>query len=67
LFLMEEMAAGFNPANGNWRYTLIQPGGQLLSETNGRGAESVKCCIGDHLTKASNDHLFFVPEAVRLR
>ncbi|MFT5393898.1 MAG: hypothetical protein ACI8PT_004102 [Gammaproteobacteria bacterium] len=67
LFLMEKMAAGFNPISGNWRYTLIQPDGQLLGETNGRGTVSVNYCIGCHLTKASNDHLFFVPEAFRVR
>jgi len=29
LFVMEKMPAGFNPASGDWRYTLIQPDGRI--------------------------------------
>lgn len=66
LFIMEKMPDGFNRVSGNWRYIMIMPNGQLFGETNGRGAQKVEYCIGCHLAKEEQDHLFFVPENVRL-
>ncbi len=66
LFIMEKMPAGFNRVSGDWRYIMIMPNGVLFGETKGRGAQKVEYCIGCHLAKEEQDHLFFVPESVRL-
>ncbi len=67
LFVMEKMPAGFNRLSGDWRYSMIMPNGAFFGETKGRGARKVEYCIGCHLTKEDQDHLFFVPEEARLR
>lgn len=66
LFIMEKMPAGFNRLSGDWRYSMILPDGAFFGETKGRGAQKVEYCIGCHLAKENQDHLFFVPEEVRL-
>ncbi len=67
MFVMEKMDVGFNPAGGDWRYRMIMPDGSLFGETNGVNSDSVAFCIGCHATRADTDHLFFLPEAYRLR
>ncbi len=67
MFVMEKMEAGFNPSGGDWRYRMIMPDGSLFGETNGVNSDSVDFCIGCHATRADTDHLFFLPEAYRLR
>ncbi len=67
MFVMEKMEQGFNPPGGDWRYRMIMPDGSLFGETNGVNSDSVSFCIGCHATRAANDHLFFLPEAYRLR
>jgi len=68
LFIMEKMPEGFNATSGNWRYTMIMPDGSLFGRTNGEGSKRVEFCITCHLSVAAdNDHLFFVPEANRVR
>lgn len=66
LFIMEKMPAGFNRVSGDWRYSMIMPNGAFFGETKGRGAQKVEYCISCHLAKENQDHLFFVPEEVRL-
>jgi hypothetical protein len=63
---MEKMPGDFNYASADWKYTVIGRDGITLGETNGDGSERVKYCIGCHLAAQQNDHLFFVPEAVRI-
>lgn len=65
LFVMEKMAEGFNEVSGNWRYTMILPDGSLFGVTQGPGAEKVEFCIGCHLAREANDHLYFVPPTLR--
>lgn len=66
LFLMEKMAAGFNPASRDWRYSMIMPDGSLFGVTKGQGSARVEFCITCHETAGDeNDHLFFVPQDYR--
>lgn len=65
LFLMEKMPAGFNYVSGDWKYTLIQPDGRVLGETNGPGSARVDYCIACHLAVEHQDHLYFIPPAYR--
>ncbi|MCH9671614.1 MAG: cytochrome P460 family protein [Gammaproteobacteria bacterium] len=67
LFIMEKMAKGFNPGSADWRYRMIRPDGRLLGETNGVGSERVRYCIACHLNVEHQDHLFYVPQAVRVK
>ncbi|MDA0704295.1 MAG: cytochrome P460 family protein [Proteobacteria bacterium] len=65
LFVMEKMADGFNEVSGNWRYNMILPDGALFGVTRGSSAEKVEFCIGCHLAREADDHLYFVPPAFR--
>ncbi|MGI9335589.1 MAG: cytochrome P460 family protein [Gammaproteobacteria bacterium] len=65
LAVMEKMPAGFSPSTGDWKYIEVLPDGELLGETNGRHAERVDYCIDCHLAVEAQDHLFFVPRALR--
>lgn len=65
LFLMEKMQKGFNYVSGDWRYTMIMPDGSIFGVTNGTNADRVEFCIGCHLAREANDHLFYTPKAYR--
>ena len=67
IFIMEKMAAGFSQASGDWRYTMVMPDGSIFGETRGANAGNVAFCIGCHATRASTDHLYFLPEDYRLK
>ena len=62
---MEKMASGFNEASGDWRYSMVSPGGKIIGETNGAGSGKVAFCIDCHLA-AERDSMFFLPEAFRI-
>jgi LysM repeat protein len=67
LFLMEKMAAGFNAASDDWRYTMIMPDGSLFGVTNGQGSQNVQFCAECHAIVAEDqDSLYFMPEEFRL-
>lgn len=66
LFIMEKMPRGFNYVSGDWRYIEIMPDGTFFGETHGDHAERVEFCIGCHLAKERQDHLFFVPAPYRV-
>ena len=66
LFVMEKMEAGFNYVSGDWRYSMIMPDGEVFGMTKGFNSERVQYCIGCHLAKEDQDHLFFLPESVRV-
>ena len=65
LFIMEKMAPGFSYLTGDWRYTETGPDGTVAGTTKGVGAARVEYCIACHLARERQDHLYFVPEAVR--
>lgn len=65
LFVMEKMPSGFNYVSGDWKYMLFQADGTLFGETNGTGSKRVEYCIACHLTRESQDHLWFLPKAYR--
>lgn len=66
MFVMKKMPAGFDPAGGDWRYSMILPDGSLFGETGGVNAERVEFCAGCHASRERYDFLFFVPEEYRL-
>lgn len=66
LFIMQKIHKGFNPVSGDWKYVQINPTAQVLGETNGTGSEKVEYCIGCHLAREQNDHLFYLPEKNRV-
>lgn len=65
LFLMEKMAAGFNPASRDWRYSMIMPDGSIFGVTKGQDAENVAFCVTCHRTAGdTNDHLFLLARGI---
>jgi len=68
LFLMEKMPEGFNPASGDWRFTMIRPNGGVFGRTGGPHGERVAFCAECHARVAEeSDYLFFPPQEVRRR
>ena len=66
LFVMEKMAPGFNPASGDWRYTMIMPDGSLMGTTGGAGSARMEFCVTCHaIVGEDQDHMFYVPLEVR--
>ena len=62
LFMMEKMPAGFDPKNGDWRYTMIMPNGKLFGTTLGVGNSAIKFCAECHAQVEDRDFLFELPE-----
>ena len=68
LFLMEKMPAGFAPADGDWRYMMIEADGTIAGLSGGIRAANVKFCAECHnKAPAASDHLYFMPEDARRR
>ena len=66
LFIMEKMNSGFKYVTGDWRYTMITPDGVVFGVTGGENEERVEYCIGCHLAREAFDHLYFIPENLRV-
>ena len=66
LFLMEKMAPGFDPANGDWRYLMVGPDGVVKGAGPASGADEVSFCAACHNRLADkHDRLFFIPDEAR--
>ena len=65
LVVMEKMPSGFNRVSGDWRYSAISPGGEVLGITRGPNADQVAYCVPCHLARERTDHLFFLPDSFR--
>jgi len=65
LFIMEKMKAGFDSENGDWRYTMVMPDGNVMGMTKGKGAQYVAFCSQCHNAAEDNDMMFFIPEEYR--
>ncbi|MEW5704251.1 MAG: cytochrome P460 family protein [Pseudomonadota bacterium] len=65
LFIMEKMEKGFNQASGDWRFTMIWPGGTLFGTTKGPGAKNIDFCMNCHEVAEKDDHIFYTPEEYR--
>jgi hypothetical protein len=66
LSVMEKMEPGFNRDGGDWRYTLILPDGRVFGRTGTSDAYAVEFCQDCHVDSAQ-DHVFFLPDAYRVR
>lgn len=66
-FAMEKMAAGFSPDDGDWRYMMIAPDGELVGLSGGINAAKVAFCAACHRKAAAQDYLYFLPEDVRVK
>jgi len=67
LFLMQKMPEGFNAASGDWKYTMILPGGKVFGETNGDNSDGMKFCYECHMAAAETDSQFFLPDEFRVK
>ena len=66
LFLMEKMPAGYRPADGDWRYMEIDPAGNVVGLSGSPTAGAIAFCADCHNRARGRDHLFFMPESVRI-
>ncbi len=67
LFIMEKMNAGFNPAGGDWRYTMIMPNGSVFGATKGAGSKKVAFCADCHMSVSEVDSMLFLPDEYRVK
>lgn len=68
LFLMEKMQSGFNTASGDWRYTMVMGNGSIAGTTGGAGSNMMQMCVECHAAVGdTQDHMFFLPEELRVR
>ena len=66
LFVMRKMAAGWNPASGDWKYAMVMPDGAFFGETKGKNAANMKFCIDCHIAVAEDqDSMMFMPKEFR--
>jgi hypothetical protein len=65
LFAMEKMASGFDADSGDWRYSMVTPGGAIVGQTGGVGSDKVAFCIDCHLADG-RDSMFFLPPEFRI-
>jgi len=65
LFLMEKMDAGFDPENGDWKYSLIMPNGTTWGVTGGKNSKGIRFCSACHIAAEDFDYLFFMPGEYR--
>lgn len=65
--IMEKMPPGFDPANGDWRYLVIEPDGALIGVAAEPGADPrmAQCAACHAAAPKGQDRLFFVPRGVR--
>jgi len=66
LFIMRKMDAGWNPASGDWKYTMVLPTGAIFGETKGKNAANMKFCAECHMAVVEEqDSMFFLPADYR--
>ena len=66
MFIMEKMAAGFNPSTHDWKYSMITVNGKIFGTTNGKGSKKMKFCADCHNAVAEDqDTMFYLPEEFR--
>ncbi len=65
MFIMEKMAAGWNKATGDWRYSMVMPNGKVAGATKSKGM-SMKFCAECHESVAPDqDYIMLLPEENR--
>ncbi len=65
LFTMTKMEEGWNPETGDWRYSMVMPGGSTVGVTKGPNAANMDFCHECHIAGEESDYLFFLPEDFR--
>ena len=66
LFVMEKMAAGWNKASDDWKYSMVLPTGAIMGVTKGTNSNAMKFCYECHISVAEDQgSLLFLPEEYR--
>jgi len=65
LFTMTKMEEGWNPETGDWRYSMVMPGGATVGVTKGPNAANMDFCHECHIAGEESDYLLFLPEDFR--
>lgn len=66
MFVMEKLAEGAHPSTSDWRYVMVLPDGTTFGDTTGNKPKLVRYCHACHVSKSSDDFVFFVPEDFQL-
>ena len=67
LFVMEKMNPGFAPKAGDWKYTMIMPGGSVFGVTNGKNSNGMKFCAECHAGGEDQDYMLLLPAEFRMK
>ncbi len=65
LFIMEKLARGTAPDQGDWRYVMVMPDGSYFGDSRGQNQAAMAFCHGCHGAQSDRDGLLFVPEGYR--
>ncbi len=65
LFIMEKLARGAAPDQGDWRYVMIMPDGSYFGDSRGQNRAAVAFCHVCHGAESDRDALLFMPEGYR--
>ncbi len=67
LAIMEKMEAGYDPANGDWRYIVIASDGRVsgVSLIDGGDPQMAQCAACHNAAPRGQGRLFYVPPVVR--
>lgn len=66
LALMEKMKRGFAPLSGDWKYSLIEPDGEIVGVTGGEFEGRIAYCNICHRRRADDDYLYFLTPEQRV-
>ncbi len=65
LFIMEKLARGAAPDQGDWRYVMVMPDGSYFGDSRGQNRAAMAFCNVCHGAQSDRDRLLFVPEGYR--
>jgi len=58
LFVMEKRKKGYDPANSDWHYAVVNPDGTVAMSGSGKAGSSTQFCAGCHMSAKVNDFVF---------
>lgn len=58
LFVMEKRGKGYDPANDDWHYAVVNPDGTVAMSGSGREGHATQFCAGCHESAKVNDYVF---------
>ena len=57
-FVMEKRKKGYDAANGDWHYAMLDPAGAVQMSGNGETGAATNFCAACHQSAKANDYVF---------